>query len=370
MDAFGFYLDASSGPVQTKHRPRMMSAPDLFWCRPVCPMPTRNPNPGIFRDEIFGKFSQADSSDIRRKGGSGLGLNIAKAIVEQHDGTIGFETETGKGSTFFFDLPEYIETQPARELAAEAATRYHVLICEDDADTAKLLELLLQKDGFTTDIAATAAAAEALLAQNSYDAMTLDLVLPDKDGITLIRKLRADPKTSGLPIIVISAKAAEGAKEMSGDAVGIVDWLEKPIDQDRLAAGLNRALSRPSDDRACILHVEDDPNIVVVVAALIGELADIVSATTLREAKARLQEKSYDLVVLDLILPDGDGEELLPLLKGDNHKSTPVIVFSVRDVSKQAAGNFHAQLIKSTTSNKSLLATIRSSIDAQKRMKG
>ncbi|MBT3360405.1 MAG: PAS domain S-box protein [Rhodospirillales bacterium] len=61
--------------------------------------------PNEFRDKIFGKFSQADSSDTRQKGGSGLGLNISKAIIEQHGGMIGFETEAGKGATFFFELP-------------------------------------------------------------------------------------------------------------------------------------------------------------------------------------------------------------------------------------------------------------------------
>ncbi len=325
--------------------------------------------PGIqenFRDKIFGRFHQADSSDTRSKGGTGLGLNITKAIVEQHGGTIGFETEVGKGTTFFFDLPELQERQDVRGSASAETPQYHVLICEDEPDIVTLLELMLKNDGFTTDTASNAAEAEDLLSKNTYDAMTLDLGLPDKDGITLLRELREKPETRDLPIIVISAKATEGSKEINGDAIGVIDWIEKPIDQDRLSEGLRRAVTSSFNGKVIILHVEDDPDILQIVSTLVDDLAEIVSAKTLSEAKSLLQQQRFDLVVLDLMLPDGDGEDLLPLLKGDNHKSTPVIVFSAKDISEQTADNIKAVLVKSRTSNESLLATIRSSIEASK----
>ena len=321
--------------------------------------------PGIpegFRDKIFGKFLQADSSDTRSKGGTGLGLNITKAIIEQHGGTIGFETETGKGTTFFFDLPTFPER---RNVQRANSDKYRVLICEDDPDISTLLELMLKQDGFVADSAMSAAEAEALLEENTYDVMTLDLGLPDKDGITLMQELRQKPKTKNLPIIVISANAAKGAAEINGDAIGVIDWMQKPIDQERLSEGLRRAMASSSNNRPRILHVEDDPDILHVVSTLAEDLAEIVPADTLSGAKSLLEKESFDLVILDLMLPDGDGEELLPLLKNDPQKAIPVIVFSAKDVNQKTLGNIKAVLVKSRTSNDSLLATIRSSIKAR-----
>ncbi len=244
--------------------------------------------------------------------------------------------------------------------------KYHVLICEDDPDNATLLELLLKQDGFTTDIARNAAEAEEFLGRTAYDAMTLDLCLPGKDGITVLRELRENPKTRDLPVIVISATATEGAADLNGDAIGVIDWLDKPIDQNRLSAGLRRILTSSTEDKVRILHVEDDPDVLQVVSALVDGDADIVPAKTLSMAKSLLLGEAFDLVILDLMLPDGDGEELLALLKREDHKPTPVIVFSARDAFGQTAENIKATLVKSKTSNEFLLATIRASIKAEK----
>lgn len=325
--------------------------------------------PGIpeeFRNKIFGKFHQADSSDTRQKGGTGLGLNISKAIVERHDGIIGFESKAGQGSTFFVDLPELQGNTVFHSRVSRLPLKYHVLICEDDPDNATLLELLLKQDGFTTDIARNAAEAEEFLGRTAYDAMTLDLCLPGKDGITLLRELRENPKTRDLPVIVISATATEGAADLNGDAIGVIDWLDKPIDQNRLSAGLRRILTSSTEDKVRILHVEDDPDVLQVVSALVDGDADIVPAKTLSMAKSLLLGEAFDLVILDLMLPDGDGEELLALLKREDHKPTPVIVFSARDAFGQTAENIKATLVKSKTSNEFLLATIRASIKAEK----
>jgi len=322
--------------------------------------------PEDFKDKIFGKFSQADSSDTRQKGGTGLGLNITKAIVEQHGGTIGFDSEVGAGSTFFFDLPQLQDQPSVQEVAASDHPQYHILICEDEPDISTLLDMMLKQDGYTTDIARTAAQAEALLAQNTYDAMTLDLGLPDKDGLTLFRELRQNPKTKDLPIIVVSANATKGAVDLNGDAIGIIDWIEKPIDQQRLSDDLRRAVASSSNGKARILHVEDDPDIVQIVVSVVGDLAEVVPAMTLSKAKSLLEQQSFDLVVLDLMLPDGAGEELLPFLQKQNNKSIPVIVFSGQEISKKTAENIKAVLVKSKTTNESLLATIRSSIEARK----
>jgi len=320
--------------------------------------------PGIpeeFRPALFDRFTQSASSDTRQKGGTGLGLSITKAIAERHGGAIGFETETGKGSTFYVDLPD---RTIRRMTDAERGkhTEGHILICEDEPDVARLLQMILDKGGFSSDIACNAEDAKSLLAKTDYAAMTLDLMLPGQSGISLLKELRDDPKTRSLPIVVISAKAAEGKEELNGDAIGVIDWLEKPIDEDRLMADMEKALQLAVDGKPRILHVEDDPDILSIVHSLVGELAEVVPAMTVAEARDLLERERFNLVILDLMLPDGSGEELLPFLHDSDKGATPIIVFSAREVSDDLGRNIAEALVKSRTSNDRLLDTIRSLI--------
>ncbi|MBT5660417.1 MAG: response regulator, partial [Rhodospirillaceae bacterium] len=288
-----------------------------------------------FQSRIFGKFQQGDSSDSREKGGTGLGLNIAKSIIELHNGTIGFDSRPGGGTTFYFSLPELAATAPLATKLPAAVTKKksRILICEDEPDIANLIQLMLQQEGYETDIAYSAASARELLGKNDYAAITLDLGLPDEDGVILIRELRNNPATHNLPIIVVSAKAKKGKVELNGDAVGIIDWMEKPVDHKRLIDDIRLAMKAAPSERPRILHIEDDTDILRVVTAVIGAMADVTTATTFEEGRQRLKDERFDLIILDLKLPDGEGEDLLPYLKKTDNKETPVIVFSVKEIS-------------------------------------
>lgn len=308
---------------------------------------------------IFERFAQADSSSTRDKGGTGLGLSISRAIVERHHGRIGFTSEPGVATTFFCDLPEWEAL--VDEAAPEAEERPRILVCEDDRDVARLLGLMLEREGYHADVAHDAAEARRLLRQRSYAALTLDLVLPDQDGVTLIRELRREEATSRLPIVVVSVRADEGAAELNGGAVGVIDWLVKPIDEDRLMLAVERAVRGPLGDRARILHVEDDPDLQRVVAAIVDGDARIEQALNLAEARERLARERFDLVILDLALPDGSGLELLPSL-GSLDPPTPVLIFSAHEVDRAVAGRVAAVLVKSQTSNRELLERIRSAL--------
>lgn len=324
--------------------------------------------PGIskeFQSRLFERFVQADSSDTRQKGGSGLGLSICKAIVESHGGTIGLQTEPGAGSTFHVDFPSL---QPFEYSSSESENRtpHRILICEDDPDILALLEFMLQQDGFITDCARSAEQAKKLLNEHNYDAMTLDIGLPDQNGILFIKELRECPETSDLPIIVVSAQASETMNELQGNAIGVVDWLNKPISQERLSESLRRAIRSSVGADAIILHIEDDPDIIKVVSTVIGDIAKVISATTLTEARKRLGEEVYDLIILDLALPDGDGEQIIPFMNMTGKKSTPVIVFSAKEISGNTIEGIKAMLVKSRTTNEALRETIRASIHNKK----
>lgn len=206
----------------------------------------RDHGPGIpdeFRDRIFQKFSQADSSDTRQKGGTGLGLHISRAIVERMGGRIDFVTQAGVGTTFFFELPEWTEL-PALppSVSAGAGDRPRILICEDDRDVARLIGMVLGNAGFDSDLVFSAGQARAQLAQASYAAMTVDLKLPDQDGLELIRGLRQQDGTRDLPIVVVSALSGEVQLRFNNQSLTVSDWLEKPIDENQLILGLRRAI--------------------------------------------------------------------------------------------------------------------------------
>jgi len=318
----------------------------------------RDFGPGIpreFQSRIFQKFAQADSSAMREKGGTGLGLSIAKAIVEKHGGTIGFETIMGVGTTFYFEIPEWQE--PVSPSSAANGAKPRILICEDHADVARLLSVMLEQSDFATDVAHTAAQAKALLAQHSYAALTLDLKLPDQDGVSLIRELRAAEATRTLPIVVVAADVEQGREELNGDALCVVDWLQKPIDRAQLVRTVTQATQRSTNAKPHILHVEDDADVLQVVQAILQETAIVSSARDLAHAREMLAAETYDLVLLDPTLPDGSGIDLLPLLRRKRGR-IPVVLFSARDSEPQLQSQVNAALVKSRTSNQELIETI------------
>ena len=318
--------------------------------------------PEEFRSRIFQKFAQADSSDTRQKGGTGLGLSISKAIIEKFQGHIGFLTPDTGGTIFYFDLPDLLPQESLPYAISPIPQCCPILICEDDRDIATLLRLMLKQGGFDADIAHSASEAKACLARKKYGAMTLDLALPGQDGISLIRELRQQESTATLAIIVVSAKAQQGREALSGNSVQVLDWLDKPIDQNRLIAVLSQAINPRSADKPRILHVENDRDILQVVAMILQETADILQALDLQMAERLLRQESFDLVILDLDLPDGSGLELLPRLHTPAGIPIPVVIFSAQEASMDSIHQVAATLVKSRTSNQGFLETITSLI--------
>ena len=325
----------------------------------------RDHGPGIpdeFRKRIFQKFSQADSSDTRQNSGTGLGLNISRAIIERLGGSMGFESEAGTGTTFFFELPQapwsQADDQPVATLAATAGTRPRILVCEDDRDIAHLIGLMLEKGGFDVDRAYTAAMALAFLEKNSYAAMTVDLGLPDQSGITLIRTLRGQAHTRDLPIVVVSAAAAEGQIECNSLPLNVSNWLDKPINENQLILALRLAIDRMAEGKPRILHVEDDFDMQRITAAIAQDFAVFEFAASPQEARARLRERHFDLVLLDLALHGASGWEVMADIEALD-KPPPVVVFSATELSRAKAARFAAVLVKAQTSNAEVLQTLQ-----------
>ncbi len=326
--------------------------------------------PGIpenFRDRIFQRFSQADSSDTRKAGGTGLGLSITKTIVERHGGHIGFDATPGGGSTFHFDLPVIAGPEaaapppspPEAEDGEPIPGRKRVLVCEDDPDIAKILAMMLIQGGMNAEVAYTAEAAQAMLAQRRFDAMTVDIMLPGKDGIALIREVRRDPAVRDIPVIVVSARAGDAREHIEAATLGVLDWLSKPIDEERLLRVVTKAACAAPQRKPRLLYVEDDADLVATIGDLLKDRVMLTVASSLAEARNCLDRETFDLAILDIKLPDGSGFELLPLLKGEGAETMPVIIFSGYAIDDDVARQVDAALVKARVSNRELLDTIR-----------
>ena len=294
--------------------------------------------PEAFRSRIFQRFAQADSSDTRKKGGTGLGLSIAKALVEGMKGTIGFCETPGGGTTLFFELPCLEKMRPA----SEAVDARRILVCENDLDLSHQICEVLAKTGAITHVAPTLDRARNLLLAERYDVVAIDLMFTDGDAAQFLSDIRSNPVNADAGVIVICGTSAGQLPRMLGvAALTVADILEKPIDEARLLGSVRRLLGDGAFVRR-VLHVEDDRDIRRVVDALLPAEWQVVGADTLAEARQRLSTQNFDLVLLDMTLPDGSGETLI-----DAVGSAHVVIFSASDIASTVGGRVSRALVKS-----------------------
>lgn len=313
--------------------------------------------PGIpedFRTRMFERFSQADTSDARQKGGTGLGLSISRAIIERHDGLVGYDSVAGGGSAFWFEIPLWHTPVPHERLPDSGAAR--ILVCEDDADVAHLLAVMLRESSYQVDVVYSAEQARNALDEYDYAVITLDIALPGQDGIAFLRDLGGPGPRAAPPVIVVSGRRGSGECEIAGGHP-VLAWLDKPIDRDRLVEEVRRAVG-DAQSSVHLLHVEDDPDVRAVLHTLVGVDVKVSAAANVAQATQLLKNTTFDLVVLDVGLPDASGLEILQRMEGPN-AHTPVLVFSAHDLSSEAIERVAAALVKSRTSNQELLDTIR-----------
>jgi PAS domain S-box-containing protein len=308
---------------------------DAFVCENKIRFTVSDNGCGIADDDkqkLFDKFQQLDSSDSRQKGGTGLGLAICRALVDQHQGTIGFDSEVGKGSTFWFELPlqSAPQTKISEELKSLGKLRGRVLLVEDDDELATVIGAVISHQGYKFVRADSLATARSYLEELVPDVVILDLNLPDGNGLDLLEILRADPRTIDTPVIVSTGQQFE--EKMVGNAT-IVDWLLKPFDTERLTIAVERALKIPG--KCKVLVVDDDSDTRTVLSTQLRAAGlKCIEAKDGLEAIYLTRKEAPDIIVLDVHMPHVDGFQVVEVLKHEEElASTPLVIYTGRDLS-------------------------------------
>jgi CheY-like chemotaxis protein len=195
------------------------------------------------RENLFREFTQADSSISRKYGGTGLGLAISYRFVQMMKGWIDVESEPEKGSTFSVHLPANLVLDAAESTPAETSSSATeaplsaktemdtVLVIDDDSSVRDLLSRSLTKQGFHVITAASGEEGLHLAKQVHPLVITLDVMMPDWDGWTVLNKIKADPELTAIPVIMVTIVD----NETMGIDLGASNYLVKPVDRERLA---------------------------------------------------------------------------------------------------------------------------------------
>ena len=286
--------------------------------------------------KLFQAFTQADSSTTRRFGGTGLGLAISRRFCRMLGGDITVESETGKGSTFTVTLPAVSTEVSAtgtpldayKREATSQGKRPSILVIDDDPVMLELMDRFLTKEGFDVHLAANGRDGVEMARRLQPMAVTTDVMMPEMDGWEVVTALRNDPKTSQIPVVVVTVT---DSRDM-GVAVGASQYLTKPVDWSRL--GEIMARHRKDRDGRPVLVVEDDEaSREQIVRLLKKDGWRVLEAENGRVGLELVEAELPVVILLDLMMPEMDGFEFLKRFRqipgGD---AVPVVVVSAMDV--------------------------------------
>ena len=306
--------------------------------------------------KLFQPFTQADSSTTRQYGGTGLGLVITRRFCHLMGGEVTMKSELGQGTTFTMRLPvemqevtrEDAATSPASsnadaekvaatQLAPQDAARRTILAIDDDATVHNLLQRMLEKEGVHVVSAMSGAEGLRLARELKPAAITLDVLMPEMDGWEVLAALQADAELREIPVIMLTMM--EDRK--TGYALGVRDYMVKPIDRNRLNAiidklDLRREGSEAAGGTSILLVEDDDATRAMMRRALEKEGCVVEEAVNGREALQKVEARRPALILLDLMMPEMDGFEFCAAVcERPDWGEIPIIVLTALDLTPE-----------------------------------
>lgn len=303
--------------------------------------------------KLFDSFAQANGSITRKYGGTGLGLTICKRLIEIMGGSIEARSDPGKGSTFYFTVELGFPPESKEQFFVPPADLQgmNVLVVDDNVTSQKFLQDMLASFSFKVTVAGSGPNALEMLenaAEHSpYDLVLMDLVMPEMDGIEATKCIRAHQKLHQIPIVMMTAFGREEVMQQAGKS-GVNAFLIKPVKESLLFDTIMEVFGRSTKSSSekqftfpetaidpvirgnTILVVEDNLLNQQVVTEILNVAGVIVeTANNGKEAIQMLTSSSYDLVLMDIQMPEMDGYTATQeIRKNPQYQSLPIIAMT------------------------------------------
>jgi CheY-like chemotaxis protein/anti-sigma regulatory factor (Ser/Thr protein kinase) len=299
---------------------------------------------------IFDPFHQVDASTTRRYEGTGLGLALVKKLLQIQKGTIEVQSSPAQGSSFTFRLP-FVEFKPEKPTVVTtreeliqglpAAGERPILVVEDNPLAANLMSMWLSEAGYEVQIASTGEEALQKAVTLCPAVITLDILLPQMDGWRVLHRLKEMPETKDTPIIVVSIVEDKSF----GLSLGAVDYMIKPVSRSNLISKIAR-LTKSGRRFHRVLVIDDNPADISLVEEILQlDGYEVLKATSGVEGLKAARNEKPDLVILDLMMPDLDGFDVMRLLESDEAtRGVPIIIFTAKDLAQIERANLGANI--------------------------
>jgi signal transduction histidine kinase/CheY-like chemotaxis protein len=295
--------------------------------------------PADKQQTVFEEFTQIETLNNSKPSGTGLGLAISRKMVKMMAGEIWLESQFGIGTEFHFTIPVNKAEEGLSEFSEYSekkieidASRKLILTIDDEEQSQKILDVYLSEAGY--QIIQAYNYNEAIEFSTKYQpfAITLDIVMPGRDGWEIMEELKRNPGTRHIPIICISMLDNRNLSI----SMGAVEYLVKPVNSKRLLRELEQLKKQYPIKN--ILIIDDNPADLLLVQEYLAQSNEfnVVSAQNGKSGIEKIEQRKPDLIILDLMMPEMDGFEVITHLKAEEEtKDIPVIIVSAKELDKE-----------------------------------